>query len=90
MAPQRGETQQRETNRSLTSPEPGTPSDHFCDAVNTDHRNGETHRSPTSMSKEGRQDCDASRQVQVHAKPSYEYQVGGSNHESPEDKQSCA
>ena len=65
-------------------------SDHWCDAVHTDHRNGESHRSPTSRSKEGRQDYDVGRQLQVHVKPSHENQVGGSHQEPVEKEQFCA
>ena len=60
-------------------PEPGTSADNWGDEVHIDHRNGEAHWNPTSRSKEGRQDYDTGRQVQVHTKPSHENQAGGSH-----------
>ena len=59
-------------------------SDHWGDAVHTDHRNGEPHSSPTSWSKEGRQEHDAGRKVQVHDKPSHENQARTSHQEPAE------
>ena len=70
-------------------PEPGTPSDHWCDAVHTDHRNGEAHRSPTSWSMQGCQENDAGRKVQMLDKPSHENQAGRSHQESAKKKQFC-
>ena len=70
-------------------PEPDTPSDHWSNAIHSDHRNGEVHRSPTSWSTEGRQEHDAGRKVQVLDKPSHENQAGRSHQESAEKKQFC-
>ena len=64
-------------------------SDHWCNAVHTDHRNGEAHRSPTSWSTEGCQEHDAGRKVQVLDKPSHENQAGMSHQESAKKKQFC-
>ena len=70
-------------------PESGTSSDYWGNVVNIDHRNGEAHRSPTSQSKEGRQEHDTDRKVQVHDKPSHENQAGRSHQEPAEKKQFC-